>query len=368
MFNAASFGGQALREASKQMLARDPGLLEKCLIALELVGRLQASGLPLIFKGGTSLLLHVQPIRRLSIDADIATEVPAEQVEEQLNRVVTGQPPFVGWERQLHRDRESPPTRHYKITYRSEIQQRDWTILLDVLAEAPTYPEIVGIVPTLDFARVDEPVAIRVPSVAGLLGDKLAAFAPTTIGILYEPKTRGGDEGGEQRPIRICKQLFDVATLFDVVDNLESVATRYQTVLAEQNRYREATYSMADTLNDSLTTAYWIAQTLRKGAETNKQTTFLQAGLKALDSHLLGTKLSPPDQIALSGKAAYLAAQIMAGPPWPDMAELRARMREVERIRALPPITGRFKILESARKISVEGYALWHEVHRLIPG
>ena len=367
MFNAASFDGAAIREAANRMQARYPDLLEKCLVAMELVGRLQASGLPLIFKGGTSLLLHVQPIRRLSIDADIATEAPAELVEEQLNRVVIGQPPFVGWERQIHRDRESPPTRHYKITYRSQVLQKDWTILLDVLAEAPAYPEIIGIVPTLDFARVDDPVAIRVPSVAGLLGDKLAAFAPTTIGILYEPKTRGGDDGGEQRPIRICKQLFDVATLFDVVDNLESAATRYQTVLAEQNRYREGTYSMEDTLTDTLTTAYWIAQSGRRGAETNERTIFLQSGLKALKGHLMGIDLNPTACLVLSAKAALLAAQIMAGPPWPDMTELRARIRDVERTRGLSPITGRFKILESARKISVEGYALWHEVHRLMP-
>jgi Nucleotidyl transferase AbiEii toxin, Type IV TA system len=49
----------------------DPGLLEKCVHALAFLGHVAESGLPLLFKGGTSLLLHLPEIRRLSIDIDI---------------------------------------------------------------------------------------------------------------------------------------------------------------------------------------------------------------------------------------------------------------------------------------------------------
>ena len=41
-----------------------------------------------------------------------------------------------------------------------------------------------------------------------LLGDKLTAFAPRTIGILYHPL----------RKTDIAKQLFDVGVLFDAAD------------------------------------------------------------------------------------------------------------------------------------------------------
>jgi hypothetical protein len=46
--------------------ARGATNLEKCILALELVSRLSAAGLDFVFKGGTCLVLHLQPIRRLS--------------------------------------------------------------------------------------------------------------------------------------------------------------------------------------------------------------------------------------------------------------------------------------------------------------
>jgi hypothetical protein len=46
-----------LRDQSDALKARDVRNLEKCVLALELVGRLKKAGLEFIFKGGTSLLL-----------------------------------------------------------------------------------------------------------------------------------------------------------------------------------------------------------------------------------------------------------------------------------------------------------------------
>ena len=49
----------------------NPIMLEKAIVALQLLGHLTESGLPLQFKGGTTLLLRLSPARRLSIDIDI---------------------------------------------------------------------------------------------------------------------------------------------------------------------------------------------------------------------------------------------------------------------------------------------------------
>jgi len=57
----------------------DPQILEKSVHALALLGHLADSGLPFLFKGGTSILLHVEPVRRLSVDIDIVCAAqPAE--------------------------------------------------------------------------------------------------------------------------------------------------------------------------------------------------------------------------------------------------------------------------------------------------
>jgi hypothetical protein len=48
----------------------DPVLLEKTIHAFALLDAMAARGVEFVFKGGTSLLLRLPAIRRLSIDAD----------------------------------------------------------------------------------------------------------------------------------------------------------------------------------------------------------------------------------------------------------------------------------------------------------
>ena len=53
-----------------------------------LLGHLAESGLPIQFKGGSSLLLRLTPIRRLSIDVDIVTQAKPEEMIAVLDRVI----------------------------------------------------------------------------------------------------------------------------------------------------------------------------------------------------------------------------------------------------------------------------------------
>ena len=58
-----------------------------------------------------------------------------------------------------------------------------------------------------------DPVMVKLPSKEDLLGDKLTAFAPHTTGIPFF-------KGEKNCSMEICKQLFDVASLFDIVGDL----------------------------------------------------------------------------------------------------------------------------------------------------
>jgi predicted nucleotidyltransferase component of viral defense system len=65
-----------LENKRRELRGVDPSLLERALHAFALLGHLAESDLEFVFKGGTSLLLHVPVIRRLSIDIDILCSTP----------------------------------------------------------------------------------------------------------------------------------------------------------------------------------------------------------------------------------------------------------------------------------------------------
>jgi hypothetical protein len=102
MFSSRSFSREWIEAVAKQSGTQDV-VVDKCIRALALVARLSEAGLDFVFKGGTSLMLHLNPVRRLSIDVDIASLEPLDWVREVLSRIADGQP-FIRWEHQDWRD------------------------------------------------------------------------------------------------------------------------------------------------------------------------------------------------------------------------------------------------------------------------
>lgn len=60
-----------LESLRKKLGFKDPGIFEKCVYAFNLLSDVLKVYPNLVFKGGTSILLHVFPPVRLSIDIDI---------------------------------------------------------------------------------------------------------------------------------------------------------------------------------------------------------------------------------------------------------------------------------------------------------
>src|SRR5712692_10112935 len=88
---------------TKNRLGRiDLRLLERSAYALELLGRLVDAEVDLIFKGGTSLLLRLHTLRRLSIDVDIICGWPAAQLDPLLKEIGR-KPPFLNYEEHVRR-------------------------------------------------------------------------------------------------------------------------------------------------------------------------------------------------------------------------------------------------------------------------
>ena len=116
MLSKRTFSKEWLETKAKAAGAQQAQIFERCVHALELVGRLAEARLDFIFKGGTSLILQLEPVRRLSVDVDIACLKPLERVVEVLNQVT--KPPFTRWEHQHWRDAENPPTKFSRFAIR----------------------------------------------------------------------------------------------------------------------------------------------------------------------------------------------------------------------------------------------------------
>ena len=74
-----------ITEAAKQIGVHDVALVEKTIRAFSLLEALARSGCPFIFKGGSSLMLHMNTGKRLSIDIDIICP-PGTAIEDYLEK------------------------------------------------------------------------------------------------------------------------------------------------------------------------------------------------------------------------------------------------------------------------------------------
>lgn len=199
----------------------DTALVEKAIRALSLLESLVRSGCPFIFKGGTALMLHLDTSRRLSIDVDIVCS-PGTDIKEYLGQYGDEYGFIEAKEIERH-SRTGVPKSHaeyrYEVTYPSgrPIDK----ILLDVLYEEIHYNEVVSLpITSILLKQTGEPIMVKCPSLKDMLGDKLTAFAPHTTGI---PFFKNGDE----LFMEIMKQLYDISSILDRVDDLSEVRKTY---------------------------------------------------------------------------------------------------------------------------------------------
>ena len=92
------------------------------------------------------------------------------------------------------------------------------------------------------------PIIVRVPSKEDILGDKLTAFAPNTIGIPYF-------KGKTSMSMEILKQLYDVGNLIDVVEDCALVKTTFGLFAASELKYRGSRENVDAVIEDIYQTA-----------------------------------------------------------------------------------------------------------------
>ena len=175
-------------------------------------------------------------------------------------------------------------------------------ILLDVIFEEIHYNNVVQLPIESRFFKTDsEKIFVNIPSGADLLGDKLTAYAPNTIGIPYY-------KGDKMCSMEIVKQLYDIASLFDITNNLSITSVTFQKFATVDLSYRNLnSNNIQQVLDDIFQTSLCICL---QGQIDNENFKLLQDGIKRIQSFIHSERYIIDTAIINASKAAYLATLI----------------------------------------------------------
>jgi len=286
---------RALQRKSK----RDPSLIERTVFAFGLLEAISLAGMPFIFKGGTCLMLLLNQINRLSTDIDIIVE-PGTPIDEYLKKASVIFP-FVSFEEQIRFGANNIEKRHIKFTYNSPTGGKELYILLDVLYEENPYISTVeqSIQNSLLITEPDY-VKVRIPSSDCLLGDKITAFAPRTIGIPINSK----------KDLEVIKQFYDICSLLDVFSDQSIVSKTYETIAPIEIAYRGIDITPKDALEDTLWAAACIAS---RGKINEEDYPFYIRGIRDIRNHVFIENYTAEVAAVNASRVMYMAVCLMTG-------------------------------------------------------
>lgn len=331
----------------------DIALIEKSIRAFSLLESLVLSGCPFVFKGGTALMLHMDSAKRLSIDIDIICS-PETNIEEYVRKFAQQ----YGFGEVKLVERVTPhnvPKTHakffYQVTYVTNTETE--CILLDVLFEDIHYHDVEQLPIQSRFLKMEgEPVLVSLPSKADMLGDKLTAFAPNTTGIPYF-------KGDKDCSMEIIKQLFDVASLFDVTNDLTVVTETFKKFAVVELQYRNLDpENITQVLDDIFETSLCLCL---KGQIEPDTFNLLQTGTRRIQSFIHSEKYNIDSALTNASKAAYLSVLIANG----ITTAKHFNPQNIEPLRDAvinEPLNTK---LNKLKKSNVEAFFYWNEIGKI---
>ena len=361
ILHAEQLTDSRIRRSASDLGVSNPQLVENCLHAFALLGYLSQSGLPFLFKGGTSVLLHAARLRRLSIDIDIMSSVSGVELENKFRDIATKKP-FTRLDEDVRDFRGQPNRRHFRFFYPSMLvpgQERN--VLLDVVNGDWSYLEHERKSLSLPWMEVVEEAQVTIPTVPALLGDKLTAFAPNTIGVRY---TNADGEEGDL--MQIGKQLFDIGELFGLCPNLSSCHGTHRSSFAQENGYRNGQFTYEQVLADSLAAA--LVASFRNPHSPENHDRMIQRCVRPLASHLVGCSFGAAQAAEAAGKVAILIALLKDNkPPSPMSPESLAVPRDLTILRNAE-IRGPWSFLTKLKGSAPHAFHYWQQASMLHHG
>lgn len=324
---------------------KDPSLLERVLFAFGLLEAITQVGMPFIFKGGTSLMLILDHPLRLSTDIDIlcAPDTDVDRYLDEASKLF----PFKAFEEDRRIGKNNIEKRHFKFVYESPLRNDEFYILLDIVFAESTYlatqtQEIKNELLLTEGA----PITVTVPSPECLLGDKLTAFAPHTIGVPF----------GADKELEIIKQLFDVAALSEKIRNYQDFISTYERTVINEIGYRGINASREDVLCDTIRACACI---IGKGIYEHDEFPLFIKGIHSIGGHILSMKYSAPLAAEQASRVMYLASCILTGQHFTPITNPQSFLQ-------VNIGNSKYKKLSYMRRQSAEAFAYIVEAIRLI--
>lgn len=347
MIHADSRSMEWINTVSSNYPSLDKTLIEKSIRAFSLLESLVRAGCPFIFKGGTACMLHLGSSKRLSIDIDIICP-PGTDINKYLD-IYSKEYGFSDFRIVERTSSHNVPKSHAKFFYQVSYKTRteEDKILLDVLFEDTHYGKVEQLPISSPFLKLEgEDVFVNVPSAADILGDKMTAFAPHTTGVPFF-------KGEKNCSLEIIKQMFDVASLFDVVTDFEQTRDTFTKFADVELGYRNLQDLSSNViLQDTIDTALCISLRGIVNAEDYAQ---LQNGIKRITGLIIGEHYILDNAIKDSAKAAYLATIILHD----RLTDVkRYADSSVEEIRNMNITTLNTK-LNKLKKSNIEAFYYW---------
>ena len=290
---------------------------------------------------------------RLSIDIDIICP-PGTDIEEYLKDYKDfGFEDFKVIERQ-QRGIKIPKSHskfYYQVSYKDGLDMRE-SILLDVLNEDCHYNNVLTIPISNPFVMfVGSPNMVKIPSVEDVLGDKLTAFAPNTTGIPYYKN--GNDMGME-----IIKQVYDIARLFEKLDDLPTSGRTFKKIAEIELQYRNLDNNLNIIYEDIRNTALCLAT---HGHEGKGEFELLQRGLTRIKNFMFDNKYILSECVRDAAIAAYVATLIEKGKR--SFERYNGNPRSIENFKINPKLTNR---LNRLKRFEPEAYFYWCKIGDLL--
>lgn len=277
-------------------------LAEQAVHCLELVSQLANEEFDFKFKGGNSLLVLLDEPRRFSIDVDIATGESKERVEEVVKRIVEKHDVFLRYEKREHKTKPWLPISSFYFYYKSHfVQSGENNIMFDVVLKESPYPGKKVLVACTELYRSTQEV--YVPTVSGLIGDKMLVLGPKTLGIPL----------GKNKEGHRLKQSNDISRLLDEKPDIEMIRKSIQGCLQQENELQKVPCTLEQVYDDTMAMCKLTADNLKMPEVKNEVTVLdeLVRGVEPFASHLFSRDYSWKDlQIDLA-KVAICFTGIM---------------------------------------------------------
>ena len=328
MISKKNFEKEYIQEQIKKFPKVDPTKMEMTIFAFGLLDEFIRCGVPLIFKGGTSLLLLLDNPQRVSTDIDII--VPKGCNFDKIFDKVKKRFPF--YEGEERGENTNQQFRHFYFMFSGPVSEKECRINLDVAFEDNPYQCLVEKEVSLEFIlTTGNKTFVRLPSINSIIGDKLTAFAPTTIGV--NPFMTSLGKKIDNR-LQVMKQFYDVARLYDSITDINEALSSYKKCQKFENEFRGTSYSVKETLLDTFKHAAIVASMGLWDKSSKFYKDVAKAGIQGLATNIFSGKYNQIDASNDGAKLMHLVSCLLSGASLDERKEYKGK--ELLSFKAVP--------------------------------